>query len=75
VLIVEELGVVEIRSLDMGRRALRDYPKIGRKRVWITFLQTLISLPKSFSDNTSERLTCCLGDSLGEAVRLGVFYG
>jgi len=72
VFVVEEVGVAEIRALDMGG-AISDGPDVGGERFGIAPVEAFITFPQCFGDRTGQGFSRLPGERLGETVGLGVF--
>jgi hypothetical protein len=68
VFVVQELSMIEIRTLDVGGCALGNSPDVGGERFGIAPLETFIALPQSFRDGAGHRFAGGLGNRLGETV-------
>jgi hypothetical protein len=65
VFVVQQLGMIEIRTVDLCRGTIGDRPDVGGERFRIVLLDTLIALPKSISDNASQSLSGGLREPVG----------
>ena len=66
--VVQELCMIEIRTLDVGGCALGNSSDVGSERFGIAPLEAFIALPQSFRDGAGHRFASGLGDRLGETV-------
>ena len=71
--VIEKLGMIEIRTLHVGRRALGSGPEGGCERFWIAVLDSFMKLPQSFLDDAGHRLAGGLSNGLGKPVSFRVF--
>src|SRR5471030_3148130 len=71
--IVEELGMIEIGTLDVSGSAPGDGPDVGGENFGIALLEAFIAFPQRFRDRAGHRFAGGLGDSLGKTVGFRVF--
>lgn len=72
-LVVKEIGVVEVRFFDLRRSALGDGEEFVDARFSLAGFQALITLAKGFGDGASHGFAGFFGDCLSEAMGFGVF--
>ena len=66
--VIEKFGVVEIGLLDVGGRAVGDCADVGRERLGVALVQTLVAFAQSFGDCALQSLSGFVGDRLGFGV-------
>jgi hypothetical protein len=70
-LVIEEFGVVEIGTFDLGRGSLGDGQKFLDGGLAAAALEAFVAFPQSFCDGTGQGLACSLGNGLGQTVGFG----
>ena len=67
-LVIEEFGVVEIMTFDLGRGSLRNGEKFLDRGLASANPEAFVAFPQSFRDGTGQGLASGLGDGLGQTV-------
>jgi hypothetical protein len=71
--VIEEFGVVEIGTLDLGRGSLGDSEKFLDGGLASADPEAFVAFPQSFSDGTGQGLAGGFGNGLGQTVGFRVF--
>src|SRR5437588_12953621 len=71
--VIKKLGIIEIRTIHVGRGALGNGPEVGSEGLWIVLLDSLIALPQGFLDDAGDRLSGGFSDGLGKPAGFRVF--
>jgi hypothetical protein len=71
--VVEEFGVVEIGTFDLGRGSLSDGEKFLDGGLASADPEAFVAFPQSFSDGTGQGLAGGFGNRLGQTVGFRVF--